>query len=85
MFAPFEIDDRSGLGFLFGEFDEGAGLFFEGVGGGGDENENDAGHYDQDEASGEGRACCLLFGLGVFFVGHGGTMYGVRRQLNSEL
>lgn len=53
-FLAFEACDGSGAGFGLGEGFVGVGLFFDAVSGGGDQDEHDYGHHDEDEAAGEG-------------------------------
>jgi len=76
----FGIGDGGGLGIYDGEGFVGVGLFFDAVSCGGDENEDDDGHHDKDETTGErGARGVLGSGIGIW---HGGGLAFWDREIN---
>ena len=77
-----EVRDGCGAGFGFGEFLIVISLLFNAVSSGGDENENDDGHNDEDEASCKGRAWSILRRRGCLGHKEGVAFWG--GEINGE-
>lgn len=84
-FLILGLGDGSGFGFGFREGFVGVGLLLQAEGGRSNEDENDHGYYDENEATGKGRAGGVLLFGNVGVVGHGGMLHGRGGRLNSEL